>query len=73
MYDLRAEVETIDGLSAHAGQDFLLKYAEAVKDRAEKVFLVHGEPESAAVFEGLLRRDGFKEVEYPMQKQVVEL
>lgn len=73
LFDLRAEVETIDGLSAHAGQDFLLKYAEAVKDRAEKIFLVHGEPEAAAIFEGLLQSDGFKQVEYPVRKQVVEL
>jgi len=73
LYDVRAEVATIDGLSAHAGQDFLLQYARAVKDRAEKIYLVHGEPEVAAVFEGLLKQEGFRQVEYPAQKQVAEL
>ncbi len=73
LYDVRAEVATIDGLSAHAGQDFLLQYARAVKDRAEKIFLVHGEPEVAAVFEGLLRKEGFRQVEYPARKQIADL
>jgi metallo-beta-lactamase family protein len=73
LYDVRAEVAAIDGLSAHAGQDFLLQYARAVKDRAQKIFLVHGEPEVAAVFEGLLKQEGFRQVEYPSQKQVAEL
>ena len=73
LYDVRSEVATIDGLSAHAGQDFLLQYARAVKDRAEKIFLVHGEPEVAAVFSGLLKKEGFKQVEYPAQKQITEL
>jgi metallo-beta-lactamase family protein len=73
LYDVRAEVETIDGLSAHAGQDFLLDYARAVKNRVQKIFLVHGEPEIAAVFEGKLRDEGFTQVEYPVQKHVAEL
>ena len=73
LYDVRAEVETIDGLSAHAGQDLLLQYAAAVKDRAEKIFLVHGEPEAAAVFTEKLKEQGITRVEYPVQKQIVEL
>lgn len=73
LYDVRAEIATIDGLSAHAGQDFLLQYARSVKDQAEKIFLVHGEPKVAAVFEGLLKQEGFKQVEYPAQKQIAEL
>ena len=43
----RAEVVTIGGLSAHAGQDLLVEYARsAVKQRLKKVFLVHGEQRS---------------------------
>jgi metallo-beta-lactamase family protein len=73
LYDVKADVETIDGLSAHAGQDFLLQYALAVKNRAKKIFLVHGEPQAAGVFEEKLRGEGIKEIEYPAQKTVVEL
>jgi metallo-beta-lactamase family protein len=73
LYEVRAKVETIDGLSAHAGQDFLLQYALAVKDRAKKIYLVHGEPEVAAVFQEKLRSKGIEQVEYPAWKQTVEI
>ena len=43
------------------------------KDRAKQIFLVHGEPEVAAVFQGKLQAEGFNHVEYPPQKMTVEL
>ena len=55
LFDVNAEIRKITGLSAHAGQDLLLKYALAVKDRVKKVYLVHGEPEVAAIFQEKLR------------------
>jgi metallo-beta-lactamase family protein len=73
MYDLRAEVETISGLSAHAGQDMLLDYARAVKGRAKKIYLVHGESDAASVFQEKLRSAGIGPVEYPAFKQEVEI
>ena len=73
LYDVKADVETIDGLSAHAGQDLLLEYAAAVKGRAQKIFLVHGEPEVAAVFQEKLKEQGITNVEYPAWRQTVEL
>ena len=71
-YFRKAEVSTIGGLSAHAGQDLLLKYALAVKDRVKKVYLVHGEPEAANIFQEILKSNGLHQVEYPEWKQVVE-
>src|SRR5512141_3372926 len=41
-YTVRAEVATIGGLSGHAGQDLLTKYAVNTKSTLKKVFLVHG-------------------------------
>jgi len=73
LYEVRATVETIDGLSAHAGQDLLLDYAAAVKGRAQKIFLVHGEPEVAAVFQEKLKEQGITNVEYPAWRQTIEL
>jgi len=73
LYDVRAEVDTIDGLSAHAGQDFLIKYAVAVKDRAKQIFLTHGEPEVAAVFQNKLKEQGIVNVNYPAWRDSVEL
>jgi len=72
-YDLRAEVVTINGLSAHAGQDYLLQYASAVKGRVKKIFLVHSEPEAAAIFQAKLKDAGVGPVEYPIYQQQVEI
>jgi metallo-beta-lactamase family protein len=46
-HEVKAEVATISGLSAHAGQDFLTEYALRVKGRVKQLFLVHGEPAPA--------------------------
>ncbi|MDP3721791.1 MAG: MBL fold metallo-hydrolase, partial [Anaerolineaceae bacterium] len=72
-YDLRAEVVTINGLSAHAGQDYLLQHASSVKGRVKKIFLVHGEAEAAAVFMAKLKEAGIGPVEYPAYQQEVEI
>ncbi len=72
-YSLMAEVKTINGLSAHAGQDFLLKYAGAVKGRVKKVFLVHGEQDAATAFQAKLKEAGIGPVEYPLYQQQVEI
>ena len=72
LFDVRAEIRKITGLSAHAGQDMLLKYALAVKDRVKKVYLVHGEPEAATIFQEKLKSSGMHQVEYPEWNEVVE-
>lgn len=46
-YYRKAEVVTIGGLSAHAGQDILVDYALASKDSLENIILIHGEEEAA--------------------------
>ena len=72
-YPVRAEVATIGGLSAHAGQRFLLEYALEVKSQAKQVFLVHGEPTSASVLRELLLEQGMDQVIYPEMHAVVEV
>jgi metallo-beta-lactamase family protein len=53
-HELRAEVQVLNALSAHAGRSDLMAFARRFKDRAEKVLLVHGEPEAQdALMEGL--------------------
>ena len=64
-YIRRAEVVTIGGYSAHAGQTYLLKYAEAVKSQAKQIFLVHGEPSVASIFKQKLAEVGINNVHYP--------
>ena len=69
----RADVETIGGLSAHAGQNLLEEYALAVKDQVKKVFLVHGEEKSAMALKGKLAEDGLSQVYYPELHSSVEI
>jgi len=64
-YKRNAEVATIGGLSAHAGQDFLTEYAVRVKDSVKKVFLVHGDQVPAKTLMQKLKDHKFREVHYP--------
>ncbi len=72
-YDLLCDVETINGLSAHAGQDCLLQYAASVKNQVKKIFLVHGEEEAAEALMIKLKENNFGQVEYPDYGQEVEI
>jgi metallo-beta-lactamase family protein len=72
-YRCRAEIATIGGLSAHAGQDFLVEYASAVKGKAEAVFLVHGEERGALPLKEKLRENRVKHVYYPTPHSSAEL
>jgi metallo-beta-lactamase family protein len=64
-YERRAEVATIGGLSAHAGQPALLEYAQVVKSTVKQVFLVHGEPAPARALTEKLDEAGVGKVYYP--------
>lgn len=46
-YFRKAEVVTIGGLSAHAGQNLLVEYALSSRDTLENLILVHGEEVAA--------------------------
>lgn len=72
LFEVRAEVHTISGLSAHAGQDYLLKYAAAVNGRVKKIFLVHGEEDAATAFMAKLKENGIGPYAYPYLNETVE-
>ncbi len=73
MYKRKAEVATIGGLSAHAGQALLLEYAAAVKDSVKKVFLVHGEERGAQPLMERLAEIGLSEVYFPPEHSQFEI
>ena len=66
-YTRKADVATIGGLSAHAGQNALLEYVKSVQKGVKKIFLVHGEPKQAGVFIEKLKEMQFYRYEYPEQ------
>lgn len=72
-YTVQAEIATIGGLSGHAGQDLLTKYAVNVRDTVKKVFLVHGEETPAAMLTEKLRENRMQEVYYPELHSATEL
>ena len=72
-YKVRAEIATIGGLSAHAGQDLLSEYATGVRASAKKVFLVHGEPRGALPLKEKIESAGLREVYYPRRQDVFEI
>jgi metallo-beta-lactamase family protein len=55
MLRVRAQVEQIQGFSAHADRSTLMRWASHLKAPPRKVFLTHGEPEAAAALLGLVR------------------
>lgn len=46
-YELKAEVISIEGFSAHADKNFLLNYVKECGGSLKRVFIVHGEPEQS--------------------------
>jgi metallo-beta-lactamase family protein len=73
VYERRAEVVTIGGLSSHAGQGFLMEYAQAVKGRVKQIFLVHGEQRAADALREKLGEVGMDQIAYPAWKSSVEI
>ncbi len=74
LFDRRAEVATIGGLSAHAGQDMLVKYAQAAQKGALKqIFLVHGENVQAGALREKIHNLNIAPVSYPDLYDCVEI
>jgi metallo-beta-lactamase family protein len=71
-YNVNAEVVTIGGLSAHAGQDMLVRYATAAQV-AGRLILVHGEPDAEQAFVEKLKGENIPPIQYPMLGDVIEL
>jgi metallo-beta-lactamase family protein len=49
-YTVNARIEMIKGLSAHADQNGLLQWLSEIKNKPERVMIVHGEKQVADVF-----------------------
>ena len=73
IYKRKCDIATIGGLSGHAGQDLLMKYALNVKDSVKQIFLVHGEEKQAMTLTELLKEQKMHEIHYPELHESVEL
>jgi len=52
---VRAQIVTLDGFSAHADRDEILRWASGFQRPPARVFVVHGEPQAAQALAGTLR------------------
>jgi metallo-beta-lactamase family protein len=65
-YLLNAQVETINGFSAHADRSELLDWTGHMRQRPGHSFIVHGEPDASfALAEALQKEQGFQNVTVP--------
>jgi metallo-beta-lactamase family protein len=73
-YDPKAEIVVLDGFSGHADHGGLMKWAGAFKQRPERIFLVHGEPDAGrALMKGLKDELKYQQVDYPKLHQSFDM
>lgn len=72
-YTLRAQVATINGLSAHADRSELLEWAAHFKKRPQHTYIVHGEADASHALADGLRNQGYKDVNVPQLGQSYDL
>jgi metallo-beta-lactamase family protein len=72
-YPVRAEIETIEGFSAHADRQELLDWFGAIGGPPGRTFVVHGEESASLEFASALRRRFGADVEVPERHQSYEL
>jgi metallo-beta-lactamase family protein len=65
-YPVKARVVEITGFSAHADRDELFQWLSAIKKPPRKLFVVHGEPESAQHFADFIREKTGWDVAVPV-------
>lgn len=54
-YDIRAQVHTVGGYSAHAGQEDLLRFVEGIPQPPSEIRIVHGDDGAKRALQGKLR------------------
>jgi metallo-beta-lactamase family protein len=70
---VRARIETMDALSAHADRSELLRWARGLERAPGATYLVHGEPSAAAALQAALQQQLRWNVEVAGHEQVVGL
>ena len=71
---VKADIKTIESMSAHADYDDLSQYLACQDpEMVKRVFIVHGEPEAQAAFRVRLIKKGFDDVLIPKMHEEVGL
>ena len=72
-HKLRSRVEIFNEFSAHADRNDLIRWSGAGRERWQKVFVVHGEEQSALSLADAFRETGLHDVTVPEHGQVFQL
>ncbi len=72
-YELNADVQSIQALSAHADRNEMLDYFKQMGPEVECAFVVHGDPDQQEPFAAALRKNGAKKVLIPEKGQSFEI
>ena len=70
---VRAQIETVGSLSAHADSSEILRWLREFKRPPRKTFIVHGEPEAATALGELITKQLGWEIAIPQYQEVCEL
>ncbi len=70
---VKARIEQLDALSAHADSKGILEWVSHLKDPPSRVFLVHGEPEAQEELRGKLEKVITSKIEIPEYLEEFEL
>ncbi len=74
IYQVRANVESINAFSAHADYEETTEWLDSIdKSRLKKIFLVHGEKEAQAFMKNYLNEHGYPNVEISKYGEKYEL
>lgn len=72
-HPVRARIEILDGLSAHADKNELLDWVSGIKTQPNKVYLIHGEPQALDMMRVKLRDTYGWKAEIPELFQIDEI
>jgi metallo-beta-lactamase family protein len=72
-FDVRCQVRTISGLSAHADGDELMRFLTPALDRQTMAWVVHGEVDQAQPFANRLLKAGIGNVAVPAMDTTLNL
>ena len=72
-YEVRAEIESIDGYSAHADNGELRAWVRRLGGPVRRAFVVHGEAPALEAMAAMLREEGVREVVIPKHGESFEL
>lgn len=70
LYDVKAHIEHVDGLSSHADQQGLISWLNELKQAPEKLFIVHGETTPAKALKDKIKNTYGWDAEIPALNQI---